>query len=199
MSHGQRSMQLGLGGVVLALALAVGACSDFDAGASGSSATQPPVSVDPQAGYPGTDHGAADLMSRLGATGDLALLQSMKPKTADYQALFESGFAEQAQRFYEGQMWASMPPTAQPFADPDQTDVRVWGAKTEDIRRWTPAVSQNFPGGYKEIKDYLKPGLTMYSIDLVRPGEDLGMAFNGLVYVNGHWAYFPKPWRVLDS
>lgn len=27
----------------------------------------------------------------------------------------------------------------------------------------------------------------------------LGMAYDGLIYVNGHWAWFPKPWRVLGG
>jgi hypothetical protein len=22
------------------------------------------------------------------------------------------------------------------------------------------------------------------------------MAYDGLIYVNGHWAWFPKPWRI---
>src|SRR5690242_14402670 len=103
MFGGQRSMRVGLGGFVLALALAVGACSGSDA--ASDSSTMPSVIADPQAAYPATDQGAADLMGRLGSTGDLPLLRSMKPTTADYQALFESGFAERAQRFYEGRLW----------------------------------------------------------------------------------------------
>jgi hypothetical protein len=194
MRRGQRLIRAGLGGLVLALVLAASACSG--SGASHPSPA-PSVSTNLQAAYPGTDQGAMDLMGRLGATGDLPLLLSMKPTTADYQALFEPVFAERAERFYESWLWAS--PSGKPFADPDQTEVRVWGAKTEDIRRWTPAVRYNFPGGYKEIKDYLKPGFVMYSIDLVRPGEDLGMGLNGLTYINGHWVLFLKPWYVLEG
>ncbi|MBM2620564.1 hypothetical protein JIG36_34190 [Actinoplanes sp. LDG1-06] len=197
MSRVPRSMRAGLGGLVLALALAVGACGGSDPDQPSSPAAS--ASADPQAAYPATDLGASDLIGHMAATGDLALLQSLRPTTADYQALFEPDFAERAQRAYEKQMWSSMPTTPKPWADPDQTEVRVWGAKTEDIRKWTTAVRQNFPGGYNKIKHYLKPGLTMYSIKVVRPGDDLGMAFNGLTHVNGHWAYFPKPWRVLDS
>ena len=36
------------------------------------------------------------------------------------------------------------------------------------------------------------------SLDVL-PGESLGMAFDGLVHVNGHWAWFPKPWRALGD
>ena len=41
-----------------------------------------------------------------------------------------------------------------------------------------------------------KPGLTVYRWKYTKPGEPLGMAYDGLIYVNGHWAWFPKPWRI---
>jgi hypothetical protein len=31
----------------------------------------------------------------------------------------------------------------------------------------------------------------------VKPGETIGMAYDGLVFVNGHWAWFPKAWHAL--
>jgi len=31
----------------------------------------------------------------------------------------------------------------------------------------------------------------------VKQGETIGLAFDGLVYVNGHWVIMPKPWRAL--
>jgi hypothetical protein len=187
MSRGLRSMRASLGGLILVLVFGAGACGGAGADEPGPS-VPPSASADPQAAYPATDLGATDLIGHMAATGDLALFQSMRPTTADYQALFESDFAERAQRAYEKQLWSSIP-----------TEVRLWGATTEDIRKWTLAVRQNFPGGYEKIKGYLKPGFTMYSIKVVRPGDDLGMAFNGLTHVNNHWAYFPKPWRVLDA
>ena len=45
-----------------------------------------------------------------------------------------------------------------------------------------------FPGGYKRVADKFKPGLTVYRWKYVKPGEKLGMSFDGLVYVNNHWA-----------
>ena len=32
----------------------------------------------------------------------------------------------------------------------------------------------------------------------VEPGESLGLAFDGLIFVNGRWVLMPKPWRVLE-
>ena len=34
------------------------------------------------------------------------------------------------------------------------------------------------------------------TVHVVKPGETLGMAFDGLAFVNGHWRIFPKPWRA---
>ncbi|WP_091254121.1 hypothetical protein [Micromonospora matsumotoense] len=180
-----------------ALLIAVSGCSPSD-GTPARPAPEP-AGVSAQAAYPGDKQGARALMAELAAHGDLALVASLRPTTADYQALFEPAFAERAQRFYEKSLWASMPPTAEPFAKPDQTEVRVWGATTEELRAWGKNTQANFPGGYEKIKDQLRPGLTIYSIDMVVPGEEHGMAYNGLTYVNGHWAFFPKPWRALES
>jgi hypothetical protein len=41
--------------------------------------------------------------------------------------------------------------------------------------------------------------LKIYRFKFVEPGKDLGMAFDGLIYVNGHWRIFPKPWRALGK
>ena len=30
----------------------------------------------------------------------------------------------------------------------------------------------------------------------VKPGQTFGMAFDGLVYINGKWCIFPKPYRI---
>ncbi|WP_145831063.1 hypothetical protein [Actinoplanes teichomyceticus] len=173
---------------------AIGGCSGSDA-----LPPAPQPSPAPQAAYPPTPQGARALLERLGLHGDPDLIASLRPTASDYQALFEPDFAARAQSFYEARFWASMPATAQPWVEPDRTEVRVWGATTEELRAWKPAARNNFPGGYRKIKDFLRPGFTIYSAEMVAPGDDYGTTFNGLAYVNGHWAYFPKPWYVLDS
>ena len=45
----------------------------------------------------------------------------------------------------------------------------------------------------------LQSGVTLYRFKFVKPGEGLGMAFDGLVHVNGHWVIIPKPWRALGE
>lgn len=173
--------------------LVVGACAG-----GGDNVVGTPASPAVQAAYPGTDEGARALVEKIGAVGATALLASLRPTTADYQALFQPDFAAQAERFYKKRMWASDQP-AEPLAKPGQTEVRMWKSTTEELRAWTPTARANFPGGYEQIKDHLKPGLAIYTWDYTEPGEEYGMAYNGLVFVNEHWALFPKPWYALEE
>jgi hypothetical protein len=48
----------------------------------------------------------------------------------------------------------------------------------------------------KRVAEHLKPGLTLYRFKFVKPGETVGMAYDGLVHVNGHWVMLPKPWAA---
>jgi hypothetical protein len=54
-----------------------------------------------------------------------------------------------------------------------------------------------FPGGYKDVLAHMKPGIPIVRFKFVEPGKRLGMAFDGLVHVNGRWVLMPRPWRAL--
>ena len=45
----------------------------------------------------------------------------------------------------------------------------------------------------------LRSRCTFYRFKFVQPGQSLGLAFDGLVYVNGHFAFFPKLFSVLSE
>ena len=49
------------------------------------------------------------------------------------------------------------------------------------------------------IHDKIEPGHTIYRFKFVQPGKNIGMAFDGLVKVNGRWVIFPKPWRIFQK
>lgn len=44
---------------------------------------------------------------------------------------------------------------------------------------------------------FLNKGLVFYRFKFVEPGKELGISFDGLVFVNGRFVIFPKPWRML--
>ena len=54
-----------------------------------------------------------------------------------------------------------------------------------------------FPGGYKKILQYFRANVPIVRFKFVTKGETLGLAFDGLIHVNGRWVIMPKPWRSL--
>jgi hypothetical protein len=174
--------------VFVALALAAVACKK---GGGGSGA-----SVDVSK-YPGTEDGAKQLLTDLRTSSDArGMTLALKPQSADYQAVFVGDAAAKAEAGY-GKLWGE--PKTVINAPPANTETLIAKVTTEGLQTWSPAAEVGFPGGYRSIADKYKPGLTVYRWKYVKPGETTGMAFDGLIYVNNHWAWFPKPWRVLGG
>jgi len=147
--------------------------------------------------YPGTDDGAKQMLTDLRTSNDAAgMTKALKPTSADYKAVFTDDFAAKAEKGYE-ELWND--PKSVIGADPANTELKLFKATTDDIKAWTHDVEMDFPGGYEKVKDSFKPGLTVYRWKYVKPGETLGMAYDGLIYVNNHWAWFPKPWRIARA
>jgi hypothetical protein len=124
-----------------------------------------------------------------------ALSSRLRPVKADYDAVFVPAAAARLQAAYDP-AWDAGALVVK--AKPGQTSVLVWAATSENLRAWQGAARERFPGGYKRVAPHLRPGVTLYAFKFVVPGESLGMAYDGLAYVNGHWRIFPKPFRVLD-
>lgn len=147
--------------------------------------------------FPGNMEGAkALLMEFLQPDVDRAnLTKQLRPTTQDFRTVFKGSAAKQAEDGYrapwdEGKIVIK--------GNPDQTELLVWSATTKELQEGK-GDSGSFPGGYVKVAPYFKDGLTFYRFKFVRPGETLGYAWDGLIYVNGHWVIFPKPWRVLLS
>ncbi len=145
--------------------------------------------------YPGTEAGAKALLTDLMKpdADREAMTQALKPQPEDYAAYFEGDAAGKAKKGYE-KLWSD--PKAVISPKDGQTELLLWTATTDDLKAGK-GNAREFPGGYKKVADKLKPGVTVVRFKFVKPGKKLGMAFDGLAYVNGHWAFFPKPWRVL--
>jgi hypothetical protein len=109
--------------------------------------------------------------------------------------VFEPELAAKAESVY-GPAWDGGALVVAP--KPGQTEVKVYSATSDELKGWTGGASE-FPGGYKDVAAQLKPGVKIYGFRFVEPGQSLGMAYDGLVNVNGHWRIFPKPWRVAGS
>ena len=153
--------------------------------------------------YPGTLEGAKKLCEEFLAPGaDMAALtKRLRPDPADYAAFFAGPLAETAKKAYEAAWDAGQITVSR---KPKQTQVVIWEAKTEQLSNepkgnMMKSDARNFPGGYAKAAKHMQPGLTVYRWKFVEAGKELGTGWDGLTHVNGHWAFFPKPWRVVPG
>ena len=132
-----------------------------------------------------------EIIDNPGQAAELSM--KLRPTTEDYAAVFsDAEFAKKAQEVYDG-AWDAGALVVK--AKPDQTEIKLFSATTEDLLAGNEKAKQ-FPGGFKQVASKFNKGITIYVFKLIKPGEKYGMSFNGLIHVNGHWRIFPKPWRI---
>ncbi|MCX5744262.1 MAG: hypothetical protein NT062_17370 [Proteobacteria bacterium] len=117
-----------------------------------------------------------------------ALLAALQPRDEDYDAVFLPDAAARARAGYAS-LWASPPPG---LGKPDQSEVEAIATHAEALSGDTA-----LPNGYKRISQLLKPGVVWLAFKVRAPTASAGMAYDGLVWLDGRWAWFPKPWRVI--
>lgn len=157
---------------------------------SGSKTT----AADTSSKFSGDSSGANDLVKQFVQPNadHAALTKQLQPTKEDYAAIFATQeMADKAESTYAG-VWSSPDAVIKP--KPGQTTSKVYSVSTDNIKSGSGL--DEFPGGYKDAGALFKPGLTLYKFDFLEPGAERGMAFDALVYVNGHWRFLPKPWRL---
>lgn len=137
---------------------------------------------------------ACTLLAPLGRATPEAIAAALRPREDDFARVFIGEAAAHAQAAYAA-MWAA-PPAG--LAQPDQTRVLAYAAPASALAVDGPERSQ-FPGGYRDIAGHLQPDRVWLTFVFVAPGETRGMAYDGLVWIDGRWAWFPKPWRYLRA
>jgi len=120
--------------------------------------------------------------------------QPAPPKPEDYDAVFVGDAGQKVKTALES-VWQGGKAVLRP--QPEQTEVQIAGSTPEQLGKADGSTGL-CPKGYKDIADKLNPKITIYCAHFVKPGEKLGMVVDGLVYVNGHWALFPKSFKVLN-
>ena len=119
---------------------------------------------------------------------------ALQPRDEDYAAVFVGEAAATARAGFAA-LWAAPP---RGLGKPGQTEVRAFALLAEALRNDSD-LSREFPGGYRGIADKLSPGQVWLRFKFVPPGGSTGMAYDGLVWLEGRWAWFPKPWRFLGA
>jgi hypothetical protein len=122
-----------------------------------------------------------------------AMAAALQPRDGDYDRVFTAEAAPIARRAYAQVFETAGIPRP---ADPGQTRLLSFLAPAGMLASKNE-LSRPFPGGYRAIADKLNPHRIWVRWKFCRPGETAGMAFDGLVWVDDHWAWFPKPYRAL--
>lgn len=124
----------------------------------------------------------------------MALTLTLEPRPSDWIRVFAGPAAARAEAGYR-ELWAA--PVA-PQARAGQSTILLTAATALELQLDTER-SRAFPGGYRQIAHLLQPDRIWVAWKYVAPGERVGMAWDGLVWLDDHWAWFPKPWRVLSA
>jgi len=119
-------------------------------------------------------------------------MESLRPRPGDCEQLFDPRVLAGAQGAYD-RIWEK-PPMIR--AKRHQVQVRVRVARGLEFGLETPA-AHGFPGGYRQVADYLRPDPIWICWKYTAVGQPLGMAFDGLVAFEDRWAWFPRPYLVV--
>jgi hypothetical protein len=122
--------------------------------------------------------------------------RSLVPRPEDYALVFIGEAAAAARQAYE-HLWAD-PANTWMRPSPQQRDILCYVAPAGMLADENE-LSYYFPGGYRAIASLLEPSRVWVAWKYVEKGTSSGLAYNGLVWVKNHWAWFPKPYRYLKQ
>jgi len=120
------------------------------------------------------------------------LIEKLRPRDEDYAAVFLADAARRAREGYAA-MWKN-PPKA--LGKASQTRIKAFAAQADALGTENE-FSREFPGGYRGIASQLAPDKIWLVWKLLEGSGEQGMSFDGLVWLRDHWAWFPKPWRII--
>lgn len=143
---------------------------------------------------PGSESDARAFLERfLAPDADrVAMTAALKPTPQEIAQVYREPLASALVAQYD----ALFTPGAAIGPKPEQDSVLVIRTLTDELIAGAPVLS-DFPGGYGDVTGLMQPGVPIVRFKFTRTGESLGMAFDGLVFVNGAWKLMPKPWRAL--
>ncbi len=79
-------------------------------------------------------------------------------------------------------------------AKPEQSEIIIQSANTSHLKQGS---TDKLPEGYSSMADKFQDDLTIYSFRYAPPGGEVGMRFDGLLYINDKWVFIPKMWKAF--
>ena len=192
--HALLSMVLDGAGRVLGRALLVGVPARAQQGLLQAATDAQAGVADAMAAIQAITQALTPVLLAAGA-GDAEALRSLLPRPGDAARAFLPDAAPRVQAAMERWLASDDPPRVQ--AGAGRTALRVHPATVEALATRHPLASP-FPGAYEALaQHHLTPGRTWVCWVFHAPGHTEGIRYDGLVWLDDHWAWFPKPWRGL--
>lgn len=125
----------------------------------------------------------------------IALTQKLMPSRQEYLSYFGQGDSSRAMDYYEP-YWKNGQIVIRPR--PGQTELKLIPIDLAELKAGKP-LPAGVPQEYEKLRSRLRGGKTVYAFKFVKPGEEQGVAWDGLVRLGGHWVFFPMPWKALGD
>ncbi len=123
-----------------------------------------------------------------------ALTMALKPTPEDIRTVYAEPLASDLIAMYDDMFKPGV------AIGPKPEHSEIYSVETTTLKlRNRPAIRKKFPGGYEDVIPYLQGNNVIIRFKFVRAGETTGLAFDGLIFVNGHWVLMPKPWRAVKK
>jgi hypothetical protein len=124
-----------------------------------------------------------------------ALTHKLMPGRQEYHAYFGQENAGRARDYYEP-YWKNGQIVIRPR--PGQTELKLIPIDLAALKAGKP-LPEGAPQEYDKLRSRLRGGKTVYAFKFVKPGEEHGVAWDGLVRLGGQWVFFPMPWKALGD
>lgn len=159
--------------------------------------TDPSNVIDVVAGIQRIGEQIAPLLSRFAdpSIDRAALIADLMPRKGDVAKAFRADIAPRVEAAYARLLDSGLPEID---PQPGQTQVSVHACPAGFLGQDNP-LSAPFPGGYKVLAPYLIRRRVWLVWRYTEPGQKDGITYNGLVFLDDHWAWFPKPYRVVGA
>ncbi len=122
-----------------------------------------------------------------------ALTAALKPTEAEIRAVYADPLASKLVANYN----SMFTPGVEIGPKPEHVELYTVITTTGKLKSRAVAADA-FPGGYRKVTPFFIANQPIVRFKFVKSGETTGLAYDGLIFVNGRWVLMPKPWRSLE-
>jgi hypothetical protein len=121
------------------------------------------------------------------------LTAQLRPRPGDAERVFVPEVAKAAAEAYE-KLWTTTPPRITRASSGSRITCHLAPA---GMLAEPNLLSREFPGGWRAVASLLQPQRVWAAWKVIEPGKTAGMAYDGVVWVDDRWVWYPKPYRVM--